>query len=625
MIVKKKSTGTVAAKPKQPANAKARSKAKRPMPVLTSPWKIGVLVSLLLVLVGIGVGAYLAVLHRIEFPWLAISREGIRFDSYGFFRQMYPLFAGLVATALVSYFLVVSAVRKYRCYLDSGQDYRTMISLAESIDDLTNPAQIARLSSYPELQSVLRSYGDQIREISNNMSTGDESTEYGDLETDVEALIGGAEAAGSALEAKPYAAVLRRISDLRTSHRAQIDELEKRDETERRAHGTAALACGRIAEAAMAASGELLGITKATGELAHAARGLASSAAGRREPSPAGARGSAAKARGLESGVRKLEEGGQVLGELAEENNGIAIGLALMAARGAVEQHDLAAFAERVRVTAERFQKLSAAVAGIARELAEARREIEGSPQAADQAAPAAQARLMQTIQEIAAAVEDRCARLDERLRALTGEAREARGLLRGDAAEEDILGSPGADDARRANDFAPGAEAGELNIDRGTAWSGMMDAAQAADEEERPATEREEEPASSAAEPTDVEPRAETDAPAAEEPASRMRDFSDMSSLRNLDASGSAAEAQQAPQGGEGGWMEMPGHSWRPVTVENADAGVAEETEEIPVAVRASAKSAPAEQTAEEDDDPIYDLSELGAVECVAETQAQR
>lgn len=616
--MKKKSTGTAAAKPKQPANAKARSKAKRPMPVLTSPWKIGVLVSLLLVLVGIGVGAYLAVLHRIEFPWLAISRAGIRFDSYGFFKQMYPLFAGLVVTSLVSYFLVVSAVRKYKLYLDSGQDYRTMISLAQSIDDLTNPAQIARLSSYPELQSVLRSYGDQIREISSDLSTGGPSTGYGDLETDVEALIGGAEAVGSALEAKPYAAVLRRICDLRSSHRAQIDELEKRDEAERRVHGTAALACGRITEAARAASGELLGITQATAELANAARGLASSAAGRREPSPAGARGSAAKAAGIESGARKLEEGVQVLRELSEENNGIAIGLALMAARGAVEQHDLAAFAERVRVTAERFQKLSGAIAGIARELAEARCGTPEPVQATDQAAPAAQARLMQTIQEIAAAVEDRCARLDERLRALAGEAREVRGLLRGGEAEEEILGSPGAEDAGGAADFAPSVAAGELNIDRGTAWSGMMEATRETVGEGQTEPEQEAAPVSSAAEAADAEPPAE-------EPASRMRDFSDMSSLRNLDASGSAAEAPQAPRGGEGGWMEMPGHSWRPVAVQNAGAGAADEAEEIPVAVQAGAKSAPAAPAAEEDDDPIYDLSELGAVECVAETQAQR
>ena len=71
----------------------------------------------------------------------------------------------------------------------------------------------------------------------------------------------------------------------------------------------------------------------------------------------------------MESSVRKLEEGGRVLHEFSEENNGIAIHLALMAARGNVDDHALATFAERVRSTAERFHKLSDSVSSIAQGL----------------------------------------------------------------------------------------------------------------------------------------------------------------------------------------------------------------------------------------------------------------
>lgn len=621
--MKKKSTGTAAAKPKPSSSAKARPKARGPRakdsrPVLTSPWKIGVLVSLLLVLSGLGVGAYFAVLHRIEFPWLAISRGGIRIDSLGFFRQMYPLVAGLVLVALVSYFLVASSVRRYKFYLDSGQDYRKMISLAESVDDLTNPAQIARLSSYPELQSVLRSYGDQIREISQDISRDEAATGYGDLETDVEALIGGADAAGSALEAKPYAAVLRRISDLRSSHRAQIDELEKRDEADRRALGEAVLSCGRIVEAVSSAREELLGITKATGELAHAARGLA---AGRGALAQGDAKSAAGEAGSLESSVRTLEEGGRVLQELSEENNGIAIGLALMAARGTFEQHDLAAFAERVRLTAERFQKLSGSVAAIARELMAAGQGTKGAPGAAAPAAPAAQARLMQTIHEIASAIEERCGRLDGRMQALSGEAREVRGLLRRDTTGDEVLGGPAPERMEDIDDVAPRAEAGELSIDRGSTWGGMMETEEAA--ADAPEAEAEPEPETNAPAAAAEEPPA-GEGPA-EAPAAEMGDFSDMSSLRNLDASAMEPGGQPAPRGGDGGWMEMPGHSWRPVTVESAGDGAVDEAERIPVDVRASGEATPAADAAEQDDDPVHDLTDLGAVEYVEETQTQR
>ena len=141
-------------------------------PVLTSPWKIAAFVSLLLVLVSLWVGCYLASCYNVDLKWLKTGATGWGIDSDLFFRQMYPLAAGVILISLFSYFLIVSAVRRYKFYLDSGQDYRKMISLAESIDDLTNPAQIARLSSYPELQGVLRNYGDQIREISQVLCQG---------------------------------------------------------------------------------------------------------------------------------------------------------------------------------------------------------------------------------------------------------------------------------------------------------------------------------------------------------------------------------------------------------------------------------------------------------------------
>ena len=135
-------------------------------PVLTSPWKIGMLVALLLLVVGFGASYFMVKVYDIELAWLEGSLLKWEVDSFAFFKEMYPLAAGVLLLTIVSYFTVASAVRRYRYFLNSGQDYRRLVQLADSIDDLTNPSQIARLKNYPELQKVLQNYGDQIRDLS---------------------------------------------------------------------------------------------------------------------------------------------------------------------------------------------------------------------------------------------------------------------------------------------------------------------------------------------------------------------------------------------------------------------------------------------------------------------------
>ncbi|MCK4236142.1 MAG: hypothetical protein KAX38_03415, partial [Candidatus Krumholzibacteria bacterium] len=188
-----------------------RESGKRP--VLTSPWKIGMLVALLLLVTNFGVGYYLVNIYNVDLEWLSENSGRWVVNSHLFFKQIYPLAAGVIVIVLFSYFIVASAVRRYKFYLESGQDYRKMISLAESIDDLTNPAQIAKLSSYPELQSVLRNYGNQIKEISQELDQKKSDLRSVDLEMEVESLLKGESVQETLVEGKWWAPLFKKLEN----------------------------------------------------------------------------------------------------------------------------------------------------------------------------------------------------------------------------------------------------------------------------------------------------------------------------------------------------------------------------------------------------------------------------
>jgi hypothetical protein len=74
-----------------------------------------------------------------------------------------PLVALITIASLIAYFAITSAVRKYKAFLDSGHDYRRLISAIEKFDDLDGENFARRLGKYPELRKFLTSVRDQIR------------------------------------------------------------------------------------------------------------------------------------------------------------------------------------------------------------------------------------------------------------------------------------------------------------------------------------------------------------------------------------------------------------------------------------------------------------------------------
>jgi len=338
-----------------------RDKDKRP--VLTSPWKIGMFVALMLVVIAFGVGYYMTSTYNISLKWLSIGADGWKIDSFLFFREMYPLVAGVVILALLCYFIIASAVRRYKYYLDSGQDYRKMISLAESIDDLTNPAQIAKLSDYPELQNVLRNYGDQIREISKEIEETKEKSSTDELENYLVALDAGEKVDEGEINDRWWYSLYQKVKDYINRRDTKIEQLREESSKARTVSAEAALLSGKLKEHAKE-------IADGIKEIEEALAGVSST---RSNPGDEQVAGSTygndsvmALLSDMEGSTRRLKEITRSFNEFSNENNNLALSLALMAAKGQVAENELAQLAEKMRGSAEGFNKLSRTVDEVA-------------------------------------------------------------------------------------------------------------------------------------------------------------------------------------------------------------------------------------------------------------------
>lgn len=138
-------------------------------PTLTSPWKIGFLVSLMLVFVSIGVSYYFV--HQYGVPLNILERDWLDRSEWlgvirgeGFLFEVLPL-VGLVAIiAIISYMTITAAVRRYKKYLDSGHDYKNILSSLKEIEDLEDKKKIERIKNHPELKRLLLGVAESLEE-----------------------------------------------------------------------------------------------------------------------------------------------------------------------------------------------------------------------------------------------------------------------------------------------------------------------------------------------------------------------------------------------------------------------------------------------------------------------------
>lgn len=624
-------------------------------PVLTSPWKIGTLVALMLTATSFGVGYYMVKIYNIDLYWLSsdISRWGV--DSYQFFREIYPAAAGVMLLALFSYFVIASAVRRYKYYLNSGQDYRKMISLADSIDDLTNPAQIARLSEYPELQEVLRNYGAQIREISEGMESREEDMRSVDLEVEIDSILQGNGMNETLVEGKWWAVIAKKVQVRIEENASGTEEISKQSEAARQAVGRASLSCGKVVETASGASENILDIVRAVGQLNAVAEGLGSG--GSAAAPAAGASPDAVSA--METAAAALEERGTVIHELSEESNGLALNMALMAAKGEASEKDLAALAEKVRSSAEKFGKLGRELEGLARTITDNSRMV-GTGSGATVGNPDASRGVLEISEKI-----ESCTRaLQQKMTSMSSDIDEISTALKPEIEEpeERIRATDGSivnfgSDAEQQDEEPEGIDDSELVIDHGKLWedspqedsadeggdlliSGFqeaMGAMQPGSEEqvevedsvpvEEPVVEEEIQ-----SEQVEEEPSVfmeETPEEIAEEPAEEIFEATEDPEQAQVDESADVvSEIFDENPVSDDNWEEMQVTAEEQAEVEVQPEVVVERApvDELPPIepeiVQEPQAHEPVAAVQETEEEPVYDLFELGAEEYVEETE---
>ena len=138
-------------------------------PALTSPWKIGFLVSLMLVFVSIGVSYYFV--HQYGVPLNIFERDWLDRSEWlgvirgeGFLFEVLPLAGLVVVTAMISFMTITAAVRRYKKYLDSGHDYKNLLSSLKEIEDLEDKKKIERIKNHPELKRLLLGVAESLEE-----------------------------------------------------------------------------------------------------------------------------------------------------------------------------------------------------------------------------------------------------------------------------------------------------------------------------------------------------------------------------------------------------------------------------------------------------------------------------
>jgi hypothetical protein len=336
---------------------------KRPKPpVLTSPWKIGFFVSLMLVVVSSAVAYFF--LRKTGISWVApvwtdwhsildsvTQGEGAVFE-------LWPLLAIVSVTSLLSYVVITQAVRKYKRYLDSGLDYKNLLATLREIRDLEDTSRIAKLQNHPELRDFLLKTRDTLAERSELLNEREMSLEKRTLDTaqqleeqlcqqlggECDTLVGAIETAMKATfpeqielerpELKRVAQALQ-VAFADRIGRGEHEHLEQKlaDISRRLDEGIDA---GREVEKNLTELATSAGTAQATGT-----------------------ENIQKDAQGLLSSLDETRQLSASLGAIGEEAKGVAINTALKAGSGKGTQADLIQLADDVKEIAAHFGELS--------------------------------------------------------------------------------------------------------------------------------------------------------------------------------------------------------------------------------------------------------------------------
>jgi hypothetical protein len=329
-------------------------------------------VALALVFMSIGVTYFFV--HQYGVSWNLLDRNWLDKNEWlgvirgeGFLFEIWPLLGLVAVTSLISYLVITGAVRKYKRYLDSGLDYKNLLSSLRDIDDFGDKSKIERIKNHPELKRILLGFAETLEEKERLLGERE-----GALQTRVEETLRSKEkelADDFAEECERLAKAieadsmdpgrigisnpgLQKIGEL---VRGALQSMEQPGESE------LAESYGDLRKTSDVLQSKLHEITQelklscdGAQEIEEQIRQLAGSG-----PTDSQRRDlqSARKEIGaILASLRSLEELNAMLDLLSEEAKGIAISTALHAGSGAGTQDDLIKLAEEVRDVAARFK-----------------------------------------------------------------------------------------------------------------------------------------------------------------------------------------------------------------------------------------------------------------------------
>jgi hypothetical protein len=351
-----------------------RSVKRTKSPALTSPWKIGFFVSLMLIFVSIGVTYYFVQRYGLSLgivdrnwldrhEWLGVIRgQGVLFE-------VLPLVALVSVSSVIAYLVITSAVRKYKKYLDSGLDYKHLLTSLKEINDLEDKSKIERIKNHPELKRLLLGVADSLEERErllaeregaletrlNDALAAREKELADDFASQCDRLaraLGDRSLDASAIEfSNPN---LKQLSDAiqksaQASPEARASDV---DESFGDLRKTSSLFQSKLREIAQ----ELKVGRDGAQEIEQQVRRLVQT--GAKSTGTAGPVGADANTmQSILTTLKSLEDVGSSIDVLSEEAKGVAISAALHAGSGTGTQDDLIRLAEDVKEVATRFKE----------------------------------------------------------------------------------------------------------------------------------------------------------------------------------------------------------------------------------------------------------------------------
>lgn len=341
-------------------------------PVLTSPSKIGFFVSLMLVSVSIGVAYFYS--RRFGVSWDLLGRDWLNRNEWlgivrgeGFLFEMLPLVGLVAVVSMFAYLVITGAVRKYKRYLDSGCDYRNLLSSLKDLEDLEDKRKIERIKNHPELKRLLLGLAETIEERDRQL---------GEREGALEARLEEALQSKESELAERFAQECERLARAVESGTLEPSAIEFSNPGLRALGEAAGRALRGAEQAPEPGLAESYGDLRKTSDVLHAKlaeiadelkTGCESAQqieahvrvlVGADEGDPGHSRLEAVRneTRKIVSGLKALEQINITVDALSEEAKGIAINTALHAGSGMGTQDDLIRLAEEVKEVAARFK-----------------------------------------------------------------------------------------------------------------------------------------------------------------------------------------------------------------------------------------------------------------------------